>query len=308
MMKTTEQGQPSPRAHSTRRGAGIVAGTTVPASLQAAGENWLRIDGRRRWFPDLRAAYQSRRLIMLFSRRDITVMYRQTVMGSIWILVAPLLTAGLFTLVFGHVAHLSSNGVPYFPFSYAGLLGWNLFAGSLTGASPSIVSNSQLFTRIYFPRLVLPISTLAPTLINTAISCVIMFVLLVAYKLGFSLRLLLLPGWLALDILLSFGISLVLSAVAVLYRDVQYATQAVLPLLLFLTPVAYSSAAVPESLKPIYFLNPMATIVDGCRWSLVGHTELSPWAVVYTVIITLVCLLIGLVVFARLESKFADVV
>ena len=196
-------------------------------------------------------------------------------LGSIWLVVSPVISAGLLSFVFGRVAHLSSGGVPYFAFTFAGLLAWNLFSSSVTGASSSLVSNSNLFTRIYFPRMLLPLSAMAPNLVNTGISCGVMFVLLVAYKIGFSFRLLLLPVWLGLAFLLSVGVSLMLSSLAVLRRDVQYATQVVMPLLLFVTPVAYSVAAVPAGLRTIYLLNPMATIVEGCRWSLVGTD--SPW-------------------------------
>jgi lipopolysaccharide transport system permease protein len=268
----------------------------------------IRIDSQRRWFPDLRAAFASRELLLLLCRRDVTVLYRQTILGSVWILVAPLVSALLFTVVFGRVAHLTSGGVPYFPFSYAGLLAWTLFSSSLTGASGSIVSNQTLFTRIYFPRIILPISQLAGPLINTAISTGVMFVLLVAYHIGFSVRLLLLPAWLGLAILLSVGVSLILSSIAVLYRDVQYVTAAVLPMLLFLTPVAYSSSNVPHSLRLLYVLNPMAAVVEGCRWSLVGHTALSIGAVGYAIVLMVVLVVVGLMVFARLERKFADVV
>ncbi len=238
-------------------------------------------------------------------------MYRQTTLGSIWLVIAPVISAGLLSFVFGRVAHLSSGGVPYFAFTFAGLLAWNLFATSVTGTANSLTSNSTLFTRIYFPRMLLPLSALAPNLVNTGISCIVMFFLLVAYNIGFSFRLLLLPFWLGLALLLSVGVSLMLSSMAVLRRDVQYATQAVIPLLLFVTPVAYSVANVPPGLRTIYLLNPMATIVEGCRWSLVGKTHLgivSMWAVAYTSAITLLVLIAGSVVFTRLEWKFADVV
>jgi lipopolysaccharide transport system permease protein len=282
-----------------------------PAESLALDNGRLRIDSRRRLFPDLGAVFQSRQLLWLLCRRNITVMYRQTALGSIWLVVNPVISAGLLSFVFGRVAHLSSGGVPYFPFTFAGLLAWNLFSNSVTGASSSLVTNSTLFTRIYFPRLLLPLSALAPTLLNTGISCGVMFVLLLAYKIGFSYRLLLLPVWLGLALLLSVGVSLILSSMAVFRRDVGYATQVVMPLLLFVTPVAYSVAAVPAGLRTIYLLNPMATIVEGCRWSLVGHTHLgiiSMWAVAYTTATTFVVLIAGLVIFARLEWRFADVV
>ena len=213
-----------------------------PADSLAIGDRWLRIDSRRPWFPDLGAVFRYRQLLLLLCRRNITILYRQTVLGSVWLVVSPIVSAGLLSFVFGRVAHLSSGGVPYFAFTFAGLLAWNLFSSSVTGAAGSLLSNSTLFTRIYFPRLLLPLSSLAPVLLNAGISCIVMFFLLVAYKIGFSYRLLLLPFWLGLALLLSVGVSLMLSSLAVLRRDVQYATQAVIPLLLFLTPVAYSVA------------------------------------------------------------------
>lgn len=284
----------------------------VSAVSFALDNRTLRIDSRRRWFPDIGAVYRYRQLLFLLCRRNVTVMYRQTVLGAIWLVIAPVISAGLLSFVFGRVAHLSSGGVPYFAFTFAGLLAWNLFSSSVTGASSSLVSNSNLFTRIYFPRMLLPLSAMAPNLVNTAISCGVMFVLLVAYGIGFSFRLLLLPVWLGLAFLLSVGVSLMLSSLAVLRRDVQYATQVVMPLLLFVTPVAYSIAAVPAGIRTIYLLNPMATIVEGCRWSLVGQQThlgfVAMWAVAYATAMTFVVLVAGLVVFARLEWKFADVV
>jgi lipopolysaccharide transport system permease protein len=226
--------------------------------------------------------------------------------------ISPIVSAGALSFVFGRVAHLSSGGVPYFPFTFAGMLAWTLFASSVTGAASSLVSNQTLFTRIYFPRLLLPLSAMAPVLLNTAISGGVMFVLLVAYKVGFSYRLLFLPIWLGLALLFSVGVSLMLSSWAVLRRDVQYITQAVIPLLLFVTPVAYSIVSVPAGkLRTIVLLNPMSSIVEGCRWSLVGQTPrpiVPTWAVAYSIAMALFALLAGLVVFARLEWKFADVV
>lgn len=280
-----------------------------PAALsRSAAPRTLRIDSRRRWFPDLREVLGARQLLLLLCKRDLTVMYRQTVLGAGWIFVSSLLSAGLFTFVFGRVAHVSSNGVPYFAFSYAGLLVWNLFAQTLNGASRSMVSNSNLITRIYFPRLVLALSQMASTLLNVVVSFAVMVVLIVIYHIGFSPRMFLVPAWLLLAVLLSIGVGLILTSIAVLYRDVQFVTQAIIPLLLFLTPVAYSTSAVPKSVQTLYQVNPIATIVEGCRWSLVGHTELSLWAVGTAIGLTLAAFVAGLIVFARLEWKFADVV
>jgi lipopolysaccharide transport system permease protein len=267
-----------------------------------------RIDSRRKWFPDLREAVRARQLVFLFFKRDITVMYRQTVLGAVWIVLAPLLSAGLFSFVFGSVANLSAGGVPYFAFSYAGLLAWNLFSGILSTGSNSLTSTASLFTRIYFPRLILPFSRMAPALVNAGISCVVMAVILVAYRIPVAPRLVTLPLWLLLAVLLATGCSLILASTAVFYRDVQYISTALVPMLLLVTPVAYSVNAVPKDLQTLYLLNPVASIVEGCRWSLIGHTQLTPWAVAYSVAATVAVFAAGLVVFARLEWKIADVV
>ena len=275
---------------------------------RGAPANRLRIDSRRRWFPDLRELFRARQLITLLSRRDITVRYRQTALGTIWIFVGPLVSAGLFTFVFGRVADLPSDGYPYFVFSYASLLGWNLFAGTLSTATSSLVGNSALISKIYFPRLVLPLSTLLSTLINTMISFVVMLALLQAFDIGFSLRLLLLPFWLLLAIILAMGLGLILAAIAVSYRDVGYMTPILTSLLLYMSPVAYSTDAVPHELRNYYLLNPLSTVIEGFRWSLLGRASLTTWAIAYTLGLALGVLVLGLSMFTRLEARFADVI
>jgi lipopolysaccharide transport system permease protein len=271
-------------------------------------ERRVRIDSRRRWFPDLRELLRYRQLVVLLGRRDITVRYRQTVLGTIWIFAGTLVTAGLFSFVFGQVANLPSGGIPYFVFSYAGLLAWNLFSSTLSGASTSLNSNSALISKIYFPRLVLPLYSLASTLVTTVISLGVMVVLLVVYGIEVTPQILLLPVWLTLAVVLAMGISLVLTALSVTYRDVNYVTPVLTSLLLYLSPVAYSIEAVPANLRNLILLNPLSTIVEGTRWSLLGSGDLTGWAIVYTVVLTAGALVVGLAVFARLESSFADVI
>ena len=268
----------------------------------------LRIDSRRRWLPDFRALFHASDLLRLLARRDITVRYRQTALGAVWIIAGPLLSAGLFSFVFGRVADLSSEGEPYFAFSYAALLAWNLFSETLMASSRSLTANSGLVTKIYFPRLVLPLSTASSTLVNAALSVGVMLVLLVVYDIGFTLRILLLPAWILLALGLAMGLGLVVTSISVFFRDVNYVTQVAIPLLLFLTPVAYSTAEVPDDVRVAYLLNPVATIVEGCRWSLLGDGYLRGPAVVYTVAVTVIAVVAGLMAFARLERGFADVV
>jgi lipopolysaccharide transport system permease protein len=282
--------------------------SSSPSTTAAEAKPRLRIDSRRRWFPDLKAIFGAWQLLVLLSRRDITVKYRQTILGTLWIFTGPLVSAGLFTFVFGRVAGMSSDGVPYFAFSYAGMLGWTLFSETLLGASKSLTQNTGLVSKIYFPRLILPLSTVASALIITAISLGLMAVLLVFYDIGFSLRMLWLPAWLLLALALAIGIAFALTAVAVSYRDVNYLTPVIVPLLLYLTPVGYSSGGVPHDLRYFYLLNPVATIVDGVRWSVLGRSFPSTWTIVYTVALALGALVGGLMVFARQETKFADVI
>jgi lipopolysaccharide transport system permease protein len=284
-----------------------MSSTSGEGAFVAAGHR-VHIDSRTRWFPDLGSLVRAKQLIALLSRRNITVRYRQTVGGSFWIFAGPLVSAGLFSLVFGEIAGLPSDGESYFAFSYAGLIGWNLFSTTLTGASTSLTSNAPLITKIYFPRLVLPLATVPSSLLNTAISLVVMSVLLLIYGIGFSAQLLLLPVWLLLALVLAMGVGLVLTAFSVLYRDVNYLTPVFIQLFLFVSPVAYSVEAVPDNLRTFFLLNPLTTIVEGCRWSLLGNASLTAWAIAYTVALTLGALFAGLALFSRLESSFADVI
>jgi lipopolysaccharide transport system permease protein len=268
-----------------------------------------RIDNRRRTFPDIGEILRYRDLVALLGRRDITARYRQTALGTVWIFASALVTAGLFSFVFGRIAGLPTDGIPYFVFSYAGLLAWNLFANALTSVSSSLNPNASLISKIYFPRLVLPLSTYASTLLNTLISFGVMLVLLVVYGISITLQMLLLPVWLLLALILSMGIGLVLAAYSVAYRDVGFATPVVVSLLLYLSPVAYSLAAVPDDLRNLYLLNPVATIVEGTRWSLLGTPYLpAAWAIAYTCVFSIAVLFVGLAVFTRREAGFADVI
>jgi lipopolysaccharide transport system permease protein len=268
----------------------------------------LRIDSRRRWFPDLVELSRYRALVVLLGRRDITVRYRQTVLGTLWIFAGALVTAGLFSFVFGRIADLPTGGVPYFVFSYAGLMAWNLFSQGLTSASTSLNPNASLISKIYFPRLVLPLSAFTSTLLNTVMSFGIMLVLLAIYDVGITLQILLLPAWLALGVLLALGIGLVLTSFSVAYRDINFVTPVLVSLLLYLSPVAYSLAAVPASLRDAYLLNPIATIIEGCRWSLIGGNLPPAWAITYAVACSALAFVAGLVVFARREAGLADVI
>ena len=277
--------------------------------MQSGAPRVLRIDSRRRKFPDLAELIEYLPLAFLLGRRDITTRYRQTVLGTVWIFAGALVTAGLFSFVFGRVARLPSDGYPYFIFSYTGLLVWNLYSNVLTSVSGSLNSNGTLISKIYFPRLVLPLSTLAGNLLNLAISFGIMIVLLFAFGIGITWHMVLLPVWLLLGLMLGVGAGLVLASFSVAYRDIGYLTPVLTSILLYLSPVAYSISAVPESLRNVYLLNPIASVIEGCRWSALGRAYVPPtWAIVYSFAFAVALLLVGLSIFSYRESHFADVI
>jgi lipopolysaccharide transport system permease protein len=253
--------------------------------------------------------WRARDLWLTLSVRDVKVKYRQTALGATWVVLQPLLGAGIFSFVFGRVAKLPSGGVPYFVFSFAGLLGWNVFNSTVTTVSESLVSNSSLVSKIFFPRLILPLTSALATTINFVVSLTMMAILWWYYLGTFSgLRLLALPAWFLLVLTLALGIGLFAAAVMVTYRDVRQIIPAGLNLALYISPVAYSTAAVPHSLRTIYALNPLVGILDGFRWSLVAHATMEPTRALYAFGVAIVLLVAGAVAFARMERKFADVV
>lgn len=281
----------------------------APSDGVAPGPTRIRIDSRPRTFPDLRELWRYRHLVTLLGRRDITARYRQTIVGPLWILAGPLVSAGLFSFVFGSVAELPTPGnVPYFVFSYAGLLTWNFFSGAMSSATSSVGGNANLITKIYFPRLVLPASAIMTVAVNTGISFVVMLVLLLVSGVGISVQILLLPLWLLVALTLALGVAFILGPLAVSYRDVNYIVPLATQLLLYLSPVAYSAENVPDRFQTLILLNPLTSIIEGARWSLLGHGTLTPWAVAYSVVVSVVMLVIGLAVFANREAVFADVI
>ncbi|MDB5297607.1 MAG: hypothetical protein JWO31_3590, partial [Phycisphaerales bacterium] len=220
----------------------------------------------------------------------------------------PLLAAGIFAFVFGKVAGLESGGVPYFVFAFAGLLAWNLFSGILTKASGCLVGNQQLISKVFFPRLVLPLSTVPSVLVDFAIAAVLMACLLVTSRLAPGPALLLLPLWTALIAALGLGLGLVTSALTVSYRDVQYILPVFTQMLLYASPVAYAASKVPEAWRPAYYLNPLAGLMEGFRWSLFGTTP-PPWgSVAYAAAVAAGVLVWGAFAFKRMERRFADVI
>lgn len=257
---------------------------------------------------DVKLLWQFRELLFAFAERDIRLRYRQTVLGVAWVVLQPLLAALIFALVFGLIARLPSEGTPYFLISYSGLLGWTLFSGNLTRISPSLVANAPLISKVFFPRLLVPLGVIPSVVVDFIVGLVVFAGVLVIYRVAPGPGILLLPISALILVVMSFGIGLVGASLAVKYRDVQHIVPFATQLLLYASPVGYSVSAVPEAIKPYYFLNPLAAPIDAIRWSLLGTGEPHLGYLAYSFAASLVCLWIGIVVFRSKEREFADVI
>jgi lipopolysaccharide transport system permease protein len=257
---------------------------------------------------DLTEILQCSDLLWILSLRDIKLRYAQTVLGVLWVILQPLVAAVIFTFVFGVVARLPSGGVPYIVFSYAGLQAWSLFHSIVTRASVCLVNNAQLITKIYFPRLILPLSALAAIFVDFGVAMAMLVVLQAWYGLMPGWGLLTLPIWIAILTGLSFGLGLFFGTLMVSYRDVQFLLPVGLQMLLYASPVAYGASAIPEKYKLLYYLNPVAGPLDAFRWSLLS-TPFPPWlSIVWSMLLTPLAMLFGMLMFKRMERTFADVI
>jgi lipopolysaccharide transport system permease protein len=218
------------------------------------------------------------------------------------------MAAGIFSFVFGAVAKMPSDGKPYFLFSYCGLLGWNLFNSTVTRASTCLIGNAGLVSKIYFPRLILPFSTLPSALLDFFVALGMLAVLMALHRTGVSAAVLLFPGWIILVAMLAMGVGLWTSALSVSYRDVQYVLPVVLQLLLYATPIAYAVSAVPPRLRTYLDLNPLSSVMEGIRWSLLGTPHPDWRYVLYSAICCLLVLASGAIAFKNMERRFADVI
>jgi len=257
---------------------------------------------------DLRGIWTAREVLITLAKRDITLRYRQTALGVSWVVLQPLAGAGIFTVVFGLIARLPSDGIPYFVFSYAGLLAWNALSTTLTRASGCMVQNPRLVSKVFFPRLILPLSVIFSTVVDFVVALFMLFVLMAIERVPLSRGVLLLPVWFALVVLLAVGIGFFCSALLVVYRDVQYVLPVLVQFWLYASPVAYSVTAVPTRLRGLYFLNPLTGLLEAFRWSLFGRGEMHWGFLVYSVLVTFIIFIGGALVFKRMEPRFADVI
>jgi len=272
----------------------------LPVLRIAPPLGWLDIDFNELW--------EARELIYFFVWRDIKVRYKQTAIGAAWAVIQPFMTMVVFSLFFGKLAKMDSHGLPYPIFYYSALLPWMYFAGALQSATAVVVEQQHVITKVYFPRLVLPLSSVVAGLLDFSISFVVFLGMMAYFRIIPGLSILLFPFFLLLAVLTALGVGLWLSALNAIYRDVRYVIPFLVQFWLFASPVAYPSTLVPARWRWLYGLNPMAGVIEGFRWALTGHGQ--PPNIMLAVSTGMVLLLVvgGLAFFHRMEGTIADVV
>ena len=267
------------------------------------------IQPRRGWLSfDLKAVYRYRELLYFLVWRDVLVRYKQAAIGVAWVVLQPLLTMVVFTIIFGQFAKLPSDGLPYPIFSFTALLPWNYFAQAISRSGISLVSNANLISKIYFPRLIVPISGALGPLVDFAISFIILLGMMVWYGIAPTWGVLALPFLTLLAVVTAVAVSLYLSALNVKYRDIGHAIPFLVQFWMYASPVVYSVNIIPQKWRLLYSLNPMVGVIEGYRWALLGKERPDYGVMAVGVVVASVLLLGGLVYFKRTERFFADII
>jgi len=258
---------------------------------------------------DLGELWRYRDLWLTLALRDVKLRYRQTALGVAWVVLLPLLASGIFTLVFGMIAKLPSDGSPYFLFVFAGYLGWNAFQNTLQRCGISLIGNTALVTKVYFPRIILPAASVLASLLDFAVGAVmLLLVLLVRGELPSLASLALVPLFMLLVQLLGLGLGFVSAALTVRFRDVQYVLPYLIQLLLYASPVAYGVSAVPQAVRRFYLLNPIAPLLDGLRTALLGRGDVHWAAIGGSALVSVAAFAAGVLFFLYQDRQYADVI
>jgi lipopolysaccharide transport system permease protein len=267
------------------------------------------IEPTRGWAAiDFRELWTYRDLLMILAARDVKLRYKQTALGVAWVVIQPLIAALIFTVMFGRFAKLPSNGQPYIVFVFAAVALWNYFAAVLQRAGNSLITDSRLITKVYFPRLAIPLGSTFSALIDLAVALAVLAVLMGIYGISPTWRILTLPLWIALAAVIATGVSLWLSALNVRYRDFVHAMPFLLQVWMLASPVAYGAAIVPERWRLLYGLNPAVAFLEGARWAVLGASSITTGIVVVAVLFAIVVFVGGAFFFRRVERSFADTV
>lgn len=288
-------------AFAAERERGAVATVQAPLFVIQPARGWVGLRLRELW--------EYRELLYFLTWREVKVRYKQTAIGAAWALIQPLFTMLVFAVVFGRLAKLPSEGVPYPVFALAGLVPWTFFANGLTQSANSLVGNANLVSKVYFPRLAAPIAYILSGLVDLALSFVLLVGLMLIEGVHPTVHVLWLPAFLLLAIITSLGAGLWLSALNVEYRDVRYAVTFLVQFWMYATPVAYSASMVKtEPWRSLYGLNPMVGVVEGFRWSLLGTSNPPGMMLAFSVLVSVLLLIGGAYYFRRMERNFADVI
>jgi lipopolysaccharide transport system permease protein len=297
----------SARRESSLTGTPADHGESRLAAVQ--GEHEFVLQPSSGWtLPPFGEVWAYRGLLYFLVWRDVKVRYKQTLLGAAWAILQPVLTMVVFSIFFGHLGGIPSDGLPYPIFAYTALLPWQLFAHSLGESGNSLVTNQELVTKVYFPRLVIPISSVVAGLVDFAIAFLVLLVMMFYYGIPLTPAILTLPVFVVMACIAALAVGLWLAALNVQYRDVRYTIPFLTQFWLFLTPIAYPVSLVPEQWRLLYGLNPMVGVVEGFRWALLGKADALGPSTVVSVVVMLVLLVGGLLYFTRVEKTFADVV
>jgi lipopolysaccharide transport system permease protein len=267
--------------------------------IEAVSTSWAAVNLREVW------AY--RELLYFLIWRDVKIRYKQTFLGAGWAIIQPLLTMLIFTLIFSKVAKIGSDGIPYPVFAYAALLPWTFFSSAITSSSDSLVGSAHLITKVYFPRLIIPVAAVGAGLVNFAVAFPLLVVLMFYYHIGLTLNILILPFLVLLTTLLAIGAGMWLSATNVKYRDVKYLMPFVVQVWMYASPVAYPASVVPAKFRFLYSLNPLTGIIEGYRAAFFGHS-INWSSLTIAVFITLALLAYSSHEFRKMEKTFADII
>jgi len=269
----------------------------------------LRIQPSKGWVSlKLKELWEYRELLYFLVWRDVKVRYKQTALGVLWAIIQPVMTMVVFSLFFGKLGKMASDGIPYPIFSFAALVPWTFFSNGLTQASNSLVGSANLIKKVYFPRLTIPIATVLAGVVDFVLAFAVLLVMMLWYGITPTINVLWLPLFLLLALVASLGVSLWLSALNVEYRDVRYVVPFLTQFWLFATPIAYSSHLLPEPWRTLYGLNPMVGVVEGFRWALLGTGTAPGPIVAVSALAALLLMTSGAFYFRRMEKTFADIV
>ncbi|MCS6859895.1 MAG: ABC transporter permease [Abditibacteriales bacterium] len=254
----------------------------------------------------LREIWQYRELLWIFVARNVKGRYRQMALGPLWIVLKPLVDMVVFTVIFGKLAKLSSEGLPYPIFTFAAIVPWTFFANATSNSVSSLINNMHIISKVYFPRLVVPISAVIGGLVDMAVAFVVLMGMMIYYKVALSTAVLALPLYVLLAIATALGVGLWCATIAVKFRDLQYAIDYGLQVLKFATPVAYTASLIPSEWQTLYRLNPMFWVVEGFRWALLGKGQPPQTLMLVSVALVLLLLLSGAFIFRRTERTIVD--